>query len=46
VLIEEPPADARFLFLPNLMVAPHIGGNSEEEVETMCRSTIDRWATF
>ncbi len=46
VFIEEPPTDAEFLSLPNLMVTPHIGGNAKEAVEAMGRSAIDHLVTF
>jgi D-3-phosphoglycerate dehydrogenase len=46
VFIEEPPTDAEFLSLPNLMVTPHIGGNSKEAVETMGRSAINHLTSF
>ena len=37
---EEPPEDADFLDLPNLICTPHIGGNSQEAVLSMGRSAI------
>lgn len=37
---EEPPEDADFLGLPNLICTPHIGGNSQEAVLSMGRSAI------
>jgi len=46
VFVEEPPTDAEFLSLPNLMVTPHIGGNSKEAVEAMGRSAIDHLVAF
>jgi len=46
VFTEEPPTDAGFLSLPNLMTTPHIGGNPKEAVESMGRSAIDRLVTF
>jgi len=46
VFVEEPPTDAEFLSLPNLMVTPHIGGNSKEAVEAMGHSAIDHLITF
>ena len=35
VFCAEPPNEVEFLKLPNLMVTPHIGGNSVEAVEAM-----------
>ena len=46
VFIEEPPIDVEFLSLPNLMVTPHIGGNSREAIEAMGRSAIDHLVEF
>mgnify|MGYP003966400255 CR=1 FL=1 len=46
VFVEEPPTDVEFLSLPNLMVTPHIGGNSKEAVEAMGRSAIDHLVKF
>ena len=46
VFIEEPPTDVEFLSLPNLMVTPHIGGNSREAIEAMGRSAIDHLVEF
>ena len=46
VFVEEPPTDVEFLSLPNLMVTPHIGGNSKEAVEAMGRSAIDHLVEF
>ena len=42
----EPPNDLEFLQLPNLMVTPHIGGNSVEAVEAMGQAAIDNLAKF
>ena len=41
VFVKEPPTDAEFLSLPNLMVTPHLGGNTLEAVEAMGRSAIE-----
>jgi D-3-phosphoglycerate dehydrogenase len=46
VFAEEPPTDAEFLSLPNLMVTPHIGGNAREAVAAMGRSAIDHLVSF
>jgi len=41
VFCSEPPDDIEFLQLPQLMVTPHIGGNSIEAVEAMGQAAID-----
>jgi D-3-phosphoglycerate dehydrogenase len=46
VFAEEPPVDEEFLSLPNLMVTPHIGGNSIEGVEAMGRAAIQHLVLF
>jgi D-3-phosphoglycerate dehydrogenase len=46
VFVEEPPADKELLALPNLMVTPHIGGNTREAVEAMGGSAIDHLVKF
>ena len=46
VFCSEPPDDMEFLQLPNLMVTPHIGGNSVEAVEAMGQAAIDNLLAF
>lgn len=46
VFAQEPPADSEFLALPNLMVTPHLGGNTLEAVESMGRSAIEHLQQF
>ena len=46
VFCSEPPDDMAFLELPNLMVTPHIGGNSVEAVEAMGQAAIDNLVEF
>ena len=46
VFWEEPPVEAEFLQLPNLMVTPHIGGNAREAVEAMGRAAIQNLVEF
>jgi phosphoglycerate dehydrogenase-like enzyme len=46
VFAQEPPADSEFLALPNLMVTPHLGGNTLEAVESMGRSAIEHLQKF
>jgi len=41
VFCSEPPDDIEFLQLPQLMVTPHIGGNTVEAVEAMGQAAID-----
>jgi len=44
--VEEPPTDAEFLALPNLICTPHIGGNAKEAVEAMGMSAIEHLRNF
>jgi phosphoglycerate dehydrogenase-like enzyme len=46
VFCSEPPDDIEFLQLSNLMVTPHIGGNSVEAVEAMGQAAIDNLVEF
>jgi D-3-phosphoglycerate dehydrogenase len=46
VFAVEPPNDPEFLAYPNLMVTPHIGGNTEEAVEAMGRAAIDNLVNY
>ena len=46
VFWEEPPVEAEFLQLPNLMVTPHIGGNAREAVEAMGRAAIQNLVEY
>ncbi len=46
VFADEPPKDLEFLALPNLMVTPHIGGNTREAVLAMGRSAIQHLKIF
>ena len=46
VFEEEPPQDEEFLSLPNLMVTPHIGGNSKEAINAMGLSAINHLTSF
>ncbi len=46
VFAPEPPTDVEFLALPNLMVTPHLGGNSLEAVASMGRSAIEHLKEF
>lgn len=44
--IEEPPTDKEFINLTNLICTPHIGGNSQEAVESMGMSAIKHIRNF
>lgn len=46
VFAVEPPNDPEFLAYPNLMVTPHIGGNTEEAVVAMGRAAIDNLVNY
>ena len=46
VFCSEPPNDLEFLNLPNLMVTPHIGGNSLEAIEAMGQGAIDNLVKY
>jgi phosphoglycerate dehydrogenase-like enzyme len=46
VFEEEPLTDKDFISLPNLMITPHIGGNSLEGVEAMGRAAIKHLVLF
>ena len=46
VFWEEPPTDADFLQLTNLMVTPHIGGNAKEAVDAMGRAAIQNLVEY
>jgi len=46
VFAPEPPTDTEFLSLPNLMVTPHLGGNTLEAVESMSQSAIKHLKEF
>lgn len=46
VFEREPPDDAEFLALPNLMTTPHIAGNTREAVEAMGKSAISHLVHF
>lgn len=42
----EPPTDAAFLSLPNLICTPHIGGSADEAILAMGRNAIAHLARF
>ncbi len=46
VFWEEPPIGSKFLQLPNLMVTPHIGGNTQEAVEAMGKAAIQNLVEY
>ena len=46
VFYEEPPIDTKFLQLSNLMVTPHIGGNTDEAVEAMGKAAIQNLVEY
>ena len=46
VFWEEPPTESEFLQLPNLMVTPHIGGNTREAVLAMGRAAIQNLVDY
>jgi len=46
VFWDEPPTDTEFLSLSNLMVTPHIGGNSLEAVEAMGRAAVQNLVEY
>ena len=46
VFYEEPPMDTNFLQLANLMVTPHIGGNTNEAVEVMGKAAIQNLVEY
>ncbi len=46
VFWQEPPTELDFLQLPNLMVTPHIGGNSVEAVLAMGKAAIQNLVDF
>ncbi|MBL79405.1 MAG: hydroxyacid dehydrogenase [Nitrosomonadaceae bacterium] len=46
VFEEEPPKDKEFLSLPNLMVTPHMAGNSKEAIMAMGQSAINHLIDF
>jgi phosphoglycerate dehydrogenase-like enzyme len=46
VFYEEPPIDTKFLQLSNLMVTPHIGGNTNEAIEAMGKAAIQNLVEY
>ena len=46
VFYDEPPMDTEFLQLANLMVTPHIGGNTNEAVEAMGKAAIQNLVEY
>jgi len=46
VFSQEPPKDSEFLALPNLIVTPHIGGNTLEAVTAMGKAPIAHLKEF
>ncbi len=46
VFAQEPPEDPELLACKNLMVTPHIGGNSSEAASAMAQSALDHLVEF
>jgi phosphoglycerate dehydrogenase-like enzyme len=46
VFWQEPPTDKDFLQLSNLMVTPHIGGNTKEAIEAMGKAAIQNLVEY